>query len=768
MFDLIKKRITAKIVLSLVVVLAVIMSISTVILVQRRAAVMQEQLLVKAKGLALLGARTMEMVLQNSLAAGQFSEEELFDTNYQKIESGKLAGAAIPKYSTPYDSYLDSQIKEFQDSLLAEDPMVVFAVLVDRNGYLPTHNSQYSLPLTGDPEKDKVGNRTKRVFNDPVGLAAAQFTETDQNNYLLQEYARDTGEVMWDVSAPVHVNGRHWGGFRIGFSMQQTDAAISALQSDVLWMMGLVLLVAVLTLSIFVSLLLKPLRRVTAAANRLADGSLDETIEQTSLDEVGQLAAAFNRMSQVIVGNLREQIGKSDQMVLSVRDAIQQLSGSASGIMAIAAQQASGSTEQATAVQQATTTSEEIAVTARQVAENSERVESMARTAGVASSSGKEAVGDAMSGMVSLREQVQSIAEAMLELGEDSQKIGGIVDIIDEISDQTNLLSLNAAIEAAGAGEAGKRFSVVANEVKRLAERTVDATGQIKALIGQIQKATNATIMLTEEGTKGVDAASELVARVSTELDNINSSIDETQTAAGEIKLSTQQQTTASEQMVETIAEVRDVAMQVAESAHETTQAIGDLTSLAERLKTMVEDDLQAKGKTQTLSGAKMLESVLSDAVTRGDFSLEQLFDENYVPIPNTDPKKYHTVYDRYLDERITDILDGYLDNKLVVFAVLVDRNGYLPTHNSKFSQPLTGDPEHDRDWNRGKRLFNDPVGIKAARNTGDVLTQVYERDTGEKMLDISAPVSLHGKHWGGFRIGYCLDETRVKKNGRE
>jgi methyl-accepting chemotaxis protein len=757
MFDLIKKRITVKIVFSLLVILAVIMSVSTVVLVERRAAVMQEQLLVKAKGLALLGARTMGMVLENGLATGQFSEEQLFDTNYKKIETGPLAGSAIPKYSTAYDGYLDDQIKDFQDSLASEDPMVVFAVLVDREGYLPTHNSRYSQPLTGDAEKDKVGNRTKRIFNDPVGLAAAQYTGKDGNNYLRQEYARDTGEKMWDVSAPVYVNGRHWGGFRIGFSMQETEEAIAGLRSDVLWMSGLVLFVAAFALALFVSLLLKPLRQVTIAANRLADGSLDETIEQVGVDEVGQLAAAFNRMSQVIVGNLREQISKSDQMVISVRDAIQQVSGSASGIMAIAAQQASGSTEQATAVQQATTTSEEIAVTARQVAENSERVESMAQTAGVASSRGKEAVGDAMSGMISLRGQVQSIAEAMLELGEDSQKIGGIVDIIDEISDQTNLLSLNAAIEAAGAGEAGKRFSIVANEVKRLAERTVDATGQIKALIGQIQKATNATIMLTEQGTKGVDAANELVTRVSSELDNINNSIGETQTAAGEIKLSTQQQTTASEQMVETIAEVRDVAIQVAESAQETTQAIGDLTSLAERLKAMVEEDLQAKGKTQTLAGAKMLEAVLNDAVTRGDFSLEQIFDENYVPIPNTDPKKYHTVYDRYLDERITDILDGFLENKMVAYAVLADRNGYVPTHNSKYSHPSTGDYATDVVQSRQKRIFDHEIGIKAARNTGDILMQVYERDTGEKMWDISAPVTVQGKHWGGFRIGYYM-----------
>ena len=238
MFDLIKKRITAKIVLSLVVILAVIMSVSTVVLVERRAAVMQEQLLVKAKGLALLGARTMGMVLQNGLMAGQFSEDELFDIGYQKIETGALAGSAIPKYSTAYDSYLDNQIKDFQESLAAEDAMVVFAVLVDRQGYLPTHNSKYSKPLTGDPEKDKVGNRTKRIFNDPVGLAAAEYTGKDGKNYLRQEYSRDTGEVMWDVSAPVYVHGRHWGGFRIGFSMQQTDEAIAALRSDVLWMAG--------------------------------------------------------------------------------------------------------------------------------------------------------------------------------------------------------------------------------------------------------------------------------------------------------------------------------------------------------------------------------------------------------------------------------------------------------------------------------------------------------------------------------------------------
>ncbi len=97
--------------------------------------------------------------------------------------------------------------------------MSVYAVLSDRNGYVPTHNTKYSQPLTGDAEKDKLGNRTKRIFNDPVGLGAAHYNGADGKGYLQQVYERDTGEKMWDISAPVFVKGKHWGGFRIGYQM---------------------------------------------------------------------------------------------------------------------------------------------------------------------------------------------------------------------------------------------------------------------------------------------------------------------------------------------------------------------------------------------------------------------------------------------------------------------------------------------------------------------------------------------------------------------
>jgi methyl-accepting chemotaxis protein len=591
MFNWITNRISMKIIVSLIIVLAVIMSIFTTVLVKTRGEDLEKRMLAKARVLALVGAMDIQRVLENAIDRGTFTTEQVFSTDYQKITEGPLADSSIPKYQTAYDNYLDKRIQANIDTFLEKDSMVLFAIPVDRNGYNPTHNSLYSKPLTGDPARDVVANRTKRIFNDPVGLKAARYDGSDGNKILRQIYPRETGETMWDISAPIFVHGKHWGAFRLGFSIHEIEEAIADLRNNVAFSMFLMLLVASLTIFFVVGRITHPLKEVTKVAENISNGQLDETIELKSNDEIGKLANAFNKMTQVIVKNLKGEIEKSNRLIASIKEAIQQLSSSANEIMAISAQQSSGATQQASAVQEATTTSEEIAVSAKQVAENAKRVEAQSEHADGACNDGIYAVDNAIEGMGKLKEKVQSMAEAMLELGENSQKIGGIVDIIDEISDQTNLLALNAAIEAAGAGESGKRFSIVANEVRRLAERTVEATGQIKGLIDEIQKATNSSIMLTEEGTKGVDSASTLVARISEALANIISMVKETTNAAREIKLSTQQQTTASEQMAETIAEVRDVATQVAASAEETTQAITELTSLTERLKDLAEEE---------------------------------------------------------------------------------------------------------------------------------------------------------------------------------
>ena len=576
------QKLSIKIAAILIMVMIVIMTIFTVYFVKSRSANMEEELLSKGKIEAMTGAKMMEQLLEEQINTNRFSIEDVFDTNYVPIPN-----TDPQKYHTKYDAYLDKTILEIQDEYL-KDEQVVFAVLVDKNGYLPTHNSKYSKPLTGDKEQDKVGNRTKRLFNDPVGLAAAK----NEKELLKQVYARDTGEKMWDISAPVFVKGKHWGGFRIGFSMVQTEKKIAELKTQIILAMLVMLLVTSITIFLIVRKYTRPLLRLTEVARRIADGNLDEEVPVESRDEIGTLAEAFNKMTTVIVKNLKVEIEKSDRLMASIKDAIVHLSSSANEMMAISVQQSSGSAQQAAAVQEVTTTSEEIAITAKQITSNAESVEKMAEATSLSCDKGTGEVSNAINGMAILRVQVQSIAESMLKLGDNSQKIGGIVEIIDEISDQTNLLALNAAIEAAGAGEAGKRFAIVAQEVRRLAERTVEATRQIKGLIEEIQKATNTTIMVTEDGTKAVDSASQLVDKVQLSFDSIIGLVEETARSAKEITLSTQQQTSACEQMAETMTEVRDVAQQVAGSAKETERAISEIIALSEKLQALAEEDV--------------------------------------------------------------------------------------------------------------------------------------------------------------------------------
>lgn len=148
---------------------------------------------------------------------------------------------------------------------------------------------------------------------------------------------------------------------------------------------------------------------------------------------------------------------------------------------------------------------------------------------------------------------------------------------------------------------------------------------------------------------------------------------------------------------------------------------------------------------------AEMKKLLASNTLT-----LAQLFDTFYIPIPDTNPQKYHTQYDRQTDKVLRIILDKYLEKKpYFIYVVAVDRNGYLPTHNSRYSKPLTNDPDYNLKHNRTKRIFNDRTGLAAARNTKPYLRQKYERDTGEKMGDLSVPIYIQEKHWGALRVGY-------------
>ena len=171
-----------------------------------------------------------------------------------------------------------------------------------------------------------------------------------------------------------------------------------------------------------------------------------------------------------------------------------------------------------------------------------------------------------------------------------------------------------------------------------------------------------------------------------------------------------------------------------------------------------LETELLNSGKIQSILGAKTIGTILNEAIDNGVLTVNDMYDTKYEEIGNFSPKKYHTKYDSYLDKAILGIQDEFLLDKSVVFAVAVDKNGYLPTHNTRYQQPITGDQKKDMVGNRTKRIFNDSVGIRAAINKENGFLQTYRRDTGQTMWDISSPIFVKGKQWGAFRVGVSLE----------
>lgn len=180
-----------------------------------------------------------------------------------------------------------------------------------------------------------------------------------------------------------------------------------------------------------------------------------------------------------------------------------------------------------------------------------------------------------------------------------------------------------------------------------------------------------------------------------------------------------------------------------------------------------LEDQLVERGKIESIVGAKMVSQVLEEAIDNGVFQVHEVFDQQYVEIPGFDPPKFHTKYDSYMDKAILALEDEFLIDESVVFAVAVDINGYLPTHNTRFNQPPTRDKAKDLKLNRTKRIFNDETGIKAARNSKKGFMQKYKRDTGEEFYDFSSPIYVKGKQWGGFRIGFSLSKINIAKKAQ-
>ena len=269
--------------------------------------------------------------------------------------------------------------------------------------------------------------------------------------------------------------------------------------------------------------------------------------------------------------------------------AVGQVQSSSAELQAAANQQAAGIKEQATSMAEITTTISELLATSRQIAESAQRVSQIAEQTASSAQTGDGTVGIAHDSIAAIRRQVDMVVNHMLALGKKSQEIGSVLDIVSELAEQTNILSINATIEAAGAGEAGKRFAVVADEIRKLADRVADSAKEIRTLIEDVRSSVNTTVMATETGSKAVDAGSQQFGDVASTFKSIVKLVTTTTEAAREIELSTKQQSTAVEQVNLAITNVAQAARESEASTGQTLQTASQLASLSKDLLRLVQ-----------------------------------------------------------------------------------------------------------------------------------------------------------------------------------
>ncbi|MFN3984113.1 MAG: methyl-accepting chemotaxis protein, partial [Rhodocyclaceae bacterium] len=302
---------------------------------------------------------------------------------------------------------------------------------------------------------------------------------------------------------------------------------------------------------------------------------------------------------------------------------------------------------------------------------------------------------------------------------------------------------------------------------RTLAERTSSATSEIGGMIVAIQDGTRSAIDSIRRDSEQAKAGAELARNAAASLERINQGAQETMDKVDGIAVAIAQQSRESEAVVGRVHEIMGMTERNAEGAAHTLGEARQLEGLAENLheinrvfKLGAEGERAIKAHEQmpelVTNAAREIGELLAVAVSSGQIAEEALFDRSYQPISNTDPQKFHTRFDALTDKLFPRVQEAMLDrNPSVVYAIGCDVRGYVPTHNNRFSQPLTGDRQKDFVGNRTKRIFDDPVGKQCGAHELQFLIQTYRRDTGEIMHDISAPIYVNGRHWGGFRIGY-------------
>lgn len=314
---------------------------------------------------------------------------------------------------------------------------------------------------------------------------------------------------------------------------------------------------------------------------------LVDLVQQGSLS-MWEAASCEHPALRPLMEGISQVVDTLKTFVREMSEAALRLSSSAHEVLAASTQHESASTEQAAAIHETTATMEELKHASAQIAENAGSVARVAEETLGAARSGKGAISEFVVAMQHIRNDGLAVVESIAKLSKRVERIGTVVEVIDEIADRSDLLALNAALEGSRAGEAGKGFSIVAAEMRRLAENVMESTKEIKNLIAEIREATVAAASAADASRKATEEGERLSSVASTAVEGILAGVQETSDAARVINLATQQQRTATEQVVTSMGEIEEVTRQTTQASRQATAASSELTQLAARLAELI------------------------------------------------------------------------------------------------------------------------------------------------------------------------------------
>ena len=526
-----------------------------------------------------------------------------------------LASSSVDLLLTRDASTVQSAIDQF-----AAISGVQYVVVYDAGRHLVAHTFAPLVPA-GLVEKNVVpGDAVQQVkdvqYTDPV---------TGTESHII------------DIGVPVLAG--QLGTVRVGMDRAIIEAAAAGAGKRLLFIFAGAAVVAVLAGVVFARRISKPIGEVVRIAERVGQGDLSKLVPVTSRDEIGQLAHTFNdtvvrlrslvqteaerdderrtrenlqrnitrfldTATEIAQGDLSKRGDVTSDILGSVVDAInvmvdelgalikdvrqsaRQVSGSANDLIVTMDQMTAGAQAQSREAMGVSSAMEELTLSVRQVAENAEASASAARLTLDSAQKGGDAVKVGLVGMQRIRGEVQGISKKIKTLADRSLEISEIVNTIEEISSQTNLLALNAAIEAAGAGEAGLRFAVVAEEVRKLAERSAKAAKDIVVLIKTIQTETQEAVIAMEDGTKEVESGYRTAVQTGESLRDIGDISKKSAELAQDISLATQQQVRGVESVAVAVQSIAGVAVQTEKGVVEARKTMDHVVKLAEELMT--------------------------------------------------------------------------------------------------------------------------------------------------------------------------------------